>query len=138
MQRRFIGFVVCVVTVFLLCGACKRDFDQRMLQETQDYSLKHCPKLLEAGHRLDSMTYDPELRILHEWHTLFGPQDTPEMRAFWQQHVEEVRQLNQSVLKEDAKWQTCKEQYVKFSYHYRSAGTGKEVMCVVLIPGVDF
>lgn len=113
-------------------SSCQERFDRQLSNETHDYTLKHLPKRIEAGHTLDSITYQPETRTLHEWHTFSSGLDTPEAREGIRSGAQMLRESVLAHLREDTQWQVCKEEGIQFAYHYRSTAEAKEIMCIVL------
>lgn len=124
-------FVICGMALFAT-ASCQKSFDERLSEDAKEYTEKHCPSIIEPGQLLDSITYDPATRTLHQWHTFIGPLDTDEARQAIQQNPDALRNRIREHLCSDTKWQTCKEEGIVFLYHYRSKETGTELLTVRL------
>ena len=124
---KFRNYLSAAVLAVLLTS-CGGTFDERLDAEAREYTEKHLPALIEPGHMLDSITYEAKQRTLHEWHTFLGQLDTPEAETAIKENEPMMRQTVLENLRQDTKWQTCKEEGIRFSYHYRSARTGDTVM----------
>ena len=133
MVMNFRNYLSAAVLAVLLTS-CGGTFDERLDAEAREYTEKHLPALVEPGHMLDSITYEADQRTLHEWHTFLGQLDTPEAESVMKENETMMRQTVLENLRQDTKWQTCKEEGIRFAYHYRSTRTGNTVMVIVLEP----
>lgn len=133
MVMNFRNYLSAAVLAVLLTS-CGGTFDERLDKEAREYTEKHLPALVEPGHMLDSITYEADQRTLHEWHTFLGQLDTPEAESVMKENETMMRQTILENLRQDTKWQTCKEEGIRFAYHYRSTRTGDTVMVIVLEP----
>ncbi|MCI6249944.1 MAG: hypothetical protein MR641_01805 [Bacteroidales bacterium] len=125
---------ISVAALAVLLTSCGGTFDERLDAEAREYTEKHLPALVEPGHMLDSITYEADQRTLHEWHTFLGQLDTPEAESVMKENETMMRQTVLENLRQDTKWQTCKEEGIRFAYHYRSTRTGDTIMVIVLEP----
>lgn len=135
MNKHLFSFFFAVAILLnhtLLLTSCQGRFDSQLSKETHDYTVKHLPRNIEAGHQLDSITYHPATRTLHEWHTFSGVLDTPEAKEAIRCGAQALRESVLEHLRADTKWQACKDEGIRFAYHYRSAAEKKEIMCIVL------
>ena len=64
----------------------------------------------------------------------FTEEQALRMAASFGGGIGRMRQTVLENLRQDTKWQTCKEKGVYFAYHYRSTRTGETVMVIVLEP----
>lgn len=119
-------------TALITAVSCQQSFDERLSEEAKDYTEKHCPSMIEPGQWLDSVTYDPSTRTLHQWHTFAGPLDTDEARQAIQGNPEVLQNSVREHLRSDTKWQTCKEEGITFLYHYHSKRDGSELLTIRL------
>jgi len=111
----------------LLCS-CQENFDERCQREAKEYTRKFCPRRVEAFNTLDSTTYDMKTRTYYYWYTLSGKFDTPEAISALQQEYASLRTSVQKSLINSVELKKCKEEGINFTYVYRSASTGKNIL----------
>lgn len=120
--------------LFLLTAACGKPFDDRMDEEARRYTARQCPQALDAGSRLDSLTYTATGRTLTRWITLHGPLDDEQTRRQLQTNPETIRQYLLGQTATDADLQEARRHGVTFRFVYRSASLSAYLHEITLTP----
>ena len=117
--------------------SCQKSFDERIIEETQDYTSRQCPKYVEPGNQLDSLTYSTTTRTITHWYSLSEGKADSTYQAGLKNNPEMYRANTLRSLINDTSWEGCKQEGVNFRYVYRLADTGEQVFEILLTP-VDY
>lgn len=117
--------------------ACQKSFEERIIEATQDYTSRQCPKYIEPGNQLDSLTYSTTTRTITHWYSLSGDKADSTYQAALKNNPEMYRANTLRSLINDTNWEGCKQESVNFRYVYRLADTGEQVFEILLTP-VDY
>lgn len=117
--------------------SCQKSFEERIIEATQDYTSRQCPKYIEPGNQLDSLTYSTTTRTITHWYSLSGDKADSTYQAALKNNPEMYRAKTLRSLINDTNWEGCKQEGVNFRYVYRLADTGEQVFEILLTP-VDY
>ena len=114
--------------------ACQKSFEERIIEETQDYTSRQCPKYVEPGNQLDSLTYSTTTRTITHWYSLSEGKADSTYQAGLKNNPEMYRVNTLRRLINDTSWEGCKNENINFRYVYRLAETGEQVFENLLTP----
>ena len=114
--------------------SCQKSFDERIIEETQDYTSRQCPKYVEPGNQLDSLTYSTTTRTITHWYSLSEDKADSTYQAALKKEPEVFRANTLRSLINDTSWEGCKNENINFRYVYRLADTGEQVFEILLTP----
>lgn len=114
--------------------SCQKSFDERIIEETQDYTSRQCPKYVEPGNQLDSLTYSTTTRTITHWYSLSEDKADSTYQAGLKNNPEMYRANTLRRLINDTSWEGCKKENINFRYVYRLADTGEQVFEILLTP----
>lgn len=114
--------------------SCQKSFDERIIEATQDYTSRQCPKYIEPGNQLDSLTYSTTARTITHWYSLSGDKADSTYQAALKNKPEMYRANTLRILINDTNWEGCKKKNINFRYVYRLADTGEQVFEILLTP----
>lgn len=113
---------------FALTG-CQGNFEERLREEAQQYTQKHCPQMLDGVTQLDSVAFDLASRTYIRYMTI-----PAEVAAVAKSKPATVKSTLLEELKNDASWKKCKDHAINFRYVYREAGNPLPVITITLKP----
>ncbi|MBQ5826759.1 MAG: hypothetical protein IIW46_04735 [Bacteroidaceae bacterium] len=114
--------------------SCQKSFDERIIEETQDYTSRQCPKYVEPGNQLDSLTYSTTTRTITHWYSLSEDKADSTYQAGLKNNPEMYRANTLRRLINDTSWEGCKKENINFRYVYLLADTGEQVFEILLTP----
>ena len=114
--------------------SCQKSFDERIIEETQDYTSRQCPKYVEPGNQLDSLTYSTTTRTITHWYSLSEDKADSTYQAGLKNNPEMYRVNTLRRLINDTSWEGCKKENINVRYVYRLADTGEQVFEILLTP----
>lgn len=95
--------------------------DDRLADEARTYTERQCPQMLDAGSRLDSLTYDRASRTLTRWITLYGVLDNEETLRQMKNDGPRLRGVLLAQTETNTDLQQSRRYGVNFRFVYRSA-----------------
>lgn len=117
-----------VVVLLTVCG-CQGNFEERLKEEAQQYTLNHCPQRLDEVTMLDSVAFAVPTRTYTRYMSI------PANAAAIIKNMRDAVKTNLlEELKNDASWKTCKEHGINFCYVYHVAGEALPILSVTLTP----
>lgn len=120
--------------LFWLIAGCGQSFDERMAEEARRYTGRQCPRKLDEGSRLDSLTYDVRSRTLTRWITLYGVLDDSLTLQRIERETPWLRNYLLGQTEADADLQEARRHGVSFRFIYRSAGRTAFRQEIILTP----
>lgn len=120
--------ILFVMTVGLLT-ACSGSFDERLKDEAEQLTEKHCPQQVDEITRLDSVAYDMKRRTYVRYFTLAA-----DAVSVAKENRLAVKAALTDELKNDASWKRCKDEKINFEYVYRDGGNGSTAFTIRLEP----
>lgn len=116
-----------------LMGSCgQRSEDQRLQSQVSEQSRHLCPRTVNTGITLDSMSYHPDNTTVYYYYTMDDSIYKPEAIA---SNMELVRVKLLNALVGSVELKQFKEHHVTFDYSYRSKREpAKELMRFVFAP----
>jgi hypothetical protein len=114
--------------------SCQKNFNERIIEETRDYTSRQCPKNVEPGNQLDSLTYSTTTRTITFWYSLSGDKADSTYLATLKNKPEMYRTNTLRNLINDTNWEGYKKENINFRYVYRLAETGQQVFEILLTP----
>ena len=119
----------------MLLGACHQSLDERIKQETDDYTRKECPKRLDECTVLDSLTYtyNDSVKVHACYYSLSGMLDVD---SVYESGVIELFRGNVLTdIRTNLQYKRLREHGVTFDYHYYSSTTkGKKYLTLSIGP----
>jgi hypothetical protein len=114
--------------------SCQKNFNERIIEETRDYTSRQCPKDVEPGNQLDSLTYSTTTRTITFWYSLSGDKADSTYLATLKNKPEMYRTNTLRNLINDTSWEGYKKENINFRHVYRLAETGQQVFEILLTP----
>jgi hypothetical protein len=114
--------------------SCQKNFNERIIEETRDYTSRQCPKNVEPGNQLDSLTYSTTTRTITFWYSLSGDKADSTYLATLKNKPEMYRTNTLRNLINDTSWEGYKKENINFRHVYRLAETGQQVFEILLTP----
>lgn len=116
-----------------LISACGyENFDERCAREAREITRKNCPRPVEEGIVLDSLSYDKNTRTMTYCHTVSEPLDHDSL------YTQEVKDALFDIQVKDIVQSITLKQYkdknVNFRYSYVSASTGDTLVVHTVTP----
>lgn len=120
--------VLLILSFFLIIfSGCKRHtLDERIAQEAKQFTLKNCPKQIDAQTILDSCTFSMPLRTYYYNYTVKDELDIDSI--YTQELYDAFRQELLSSIKNSILLKECKDAGITFCYRYYSDRSGKILM----------
>ncbi len=114
--------------------ACQQPIDERLADETRQWTETNCPKIIDEITRLDSMSYDKASKTLHYWYSVSGEADND---AFWLCY-DAQRPLHKQQIADQLRVNTEMKNIVaqkrNIQYNYRSISTRKLLYALQVTP----
>lgn len=120
--------------MLFIFSSCQKSFEERIMEETKYYTENNCPKPVEPGSHLDSLTYSPTTRTITHWFTLSGEKEDTAFLNNFEKKSEMFRTNTLRTLINDTNWEGCKKEGVNFCYVYRLSLTGEEFIRFLFTP----
>lgn len=119
-----------LVALAASCG--KETRDERFLREAREFTQKQCPKRVDPGTVMDSLTFDPEARSLTYDYTVSGALDadslyTDELLSVFHEKV--LREIKTSI-----PMKPYKDAGLSFVYRYTSDRSGARLLRLEFTP----
>lgn len=121
-------YITFTMLFLLLLTGCRRSFDERLRQQTAEYSRKMCPMQVEPFNTLDSMVYRPDSQTMFYYYTLSDSLDTPQARDLVARNAPLLRANYLRNLANSVELKEVKEHGIGFCAVYRSRSTGRELL----------
>lgn len=112
-----------------LLTACGNSFDERLKDEAEQLTKKHCPQQVDDITTLDSVVYDMERRTYVRYFTLAA-----DAVPVAKENRLAVKATLTDELKNDASWKRVKDEKINFEYVYRDASNGTLAFTIRLEP----
>lgn len=120
--------ILLIMTASLLT-ACGNNFDERLKNEAEQLTKKHCPQQVDDITTLDSVVYDMERRTYVRYFTLAA-----DAVPVAKENRLAVKATLTDELKNDASWKRVKDEKINFEYVYRDASNGTLAFTIRLEP----
>lgn len=120
--------ILLIMTASLLT-ACGNSFDERLKDEAEQLTKKHCPQQVDDITTLDSVVYDMERRTYIRYFTLAA-----DAVPVAKENRLAVKATLTDELKNDASWKRVKDEKINFEYVYRDASNGTLAFTIRLEP----
>lgn len=120
--------ILLIMTASLLT-ACGNNFDERLKDEAEQLTKKHCPQQVDDITTLDSVVYDMERRTYVRYFTLAA-----DAVPVAKENRLAVKATLTDELKNDASWKHVKDEKINFEYVYRDASNGTLAFTIRLEP----
>ena len=120
--------ILLIMTASLLT-ACGNNFDDRLKDEAEQLTKKHCPQQVDDITTLDSVVYDMERRTYVRYFTLAA-----DAVPVAKENRLAVKATLTDELKNDASWKRVKDEKINFEYVYRDASNGTLAFTIRLEP----
>lgn len=120
--------ILLIMTASLLT-ACGNSFDERLKDEAEQLTKKHCPQQVDDITTLDSVVYDMERRTYVRYFTLAA-----DAVPVAKENRLAVKATLTDELKNDASWKRVKDEKINFEYVYRDASNGTLAFTIRLEP----
>lgn len=114
--------------------ACQKSLDERLKDETKEWTETNCPKQIDEITTLDSMTYDAKRGAVQYWYKVSGMGDSP---LFWAEAKGRMETIKQEYIKDIRQSTEIKELVARersFEYIYTSASNGNRLFTVFVTP----
>lgn len=115
--------IVFILLTFAGLSSCQESFQNRLSKEAEEFSNAHCPFMVSADMRLDSMKYDTKENILTRYFTWMGDDKT--FSKHIAQKADSVEIVLRKELLQDMGWKECIDRGVIFRYIYYGESTKK-------------
>lgn len=102
------------ITTIIFVG-CQGNFDRKLQREAAEITRNQCPQEPEPGTRMDSVSYDPQARVLSFYYSL-----SPENEQVFRENAPLLHATLVERLMNDVDYKSVKDEGVTFRYHYRS------------------
>lgn len=113
-----------LMPVFCSCGY--ENFDERCAREAREITRKSCPRPVEEGIVLDSLTYDMATHTMTYYHTVSEPLDRDSL--YTQEVKDALFDLQKKDVTQSVGLKAYKDKNVNFRYRYLSSSTGKTLL----------
>lgn len=117
---------VSFLAAVLLSAACHESFDERLVREAHDQTRRNCPRRIDRGIVLDSITYHPALQEWSYCYTLTDSLDSDEV--FTDETLEIFHDHLLTSVTNDLNLRRLKERGITIVYSYRRASSGHEAI----------
>lgn len=119
-------------TILFFLSACQKPLDERIADETREWTETNCPKTIDAITRLDSMTYHIPSQTVQYWYTASGEADNATYWALVDAKKEIVRHQFGQQLRVNTEIKELVANKRNFEYIYHSATTGNKLYSIAV------
>lgn len=112
-----------IILIFIsLTTSCQESLEERCARELREHTVKNCPAKIDENTVQDSVVYESPTRTIHYYYTIKGLENLSTSTS-------KVRLALLTELKNTTALRAYKNDGFNFKYTYRSASTGKIIIC---------